>query len=74
MLRGLPLTTDGLAETLWREPLRRRHVRAFELGLRSRGEARLETLTWGWLQVRDLSRLKIPKGISCQTPLERAGR
>jgi uncharacterized protein (TIGR02270 family) len=74
ILRGSPLTAESLGEALQREPLRRRHVRALELGLRSAGEARFETLTWGWQQVRELRSLKIPKGISCQIPLDQAGR
>lgn len=69
---GAPLVGETLTIALKREPLRRRHARALELEVRSKGEARLQTLGWGWRQLRDIGRLQIPGRVSCQAPLDRS--
>jgi hypothetical protein len=68
---GAPLTGEALGVVLRREPLRRRHARALELDLRSKGEARLQTRTWGWHQTCEMGRLQIPARVSCQSSLDK---
>lgn len=49
-LRGRPLDGSVLLDSLLLEPMRRRHVLADELTIRSRGMYRVQTRTWTWLQ------------------------
>ena len=72
MLGGAPLTGTTLVNALRSAPLRQRHVRALELGLRSGGRARVKTLNWGWHQLETLKALKVPEPLWCDVPLEKA--
>ncbi len=72
LLRGVPCNGAVLIQALRGAPLRQRHLRALELGLRTGGRVRLETLTWGWQQFAEVAGIQIPAAFSCKIPLEHA--
>jgi hypothetical protein len=74
LLGGAPLTGASLVGALRSAPLRHRHMRAFELELRSGGRAHLNTLAWGWHQMATLHALKVPEPLWCEIALEKAAR
>jgi uncharacterized protein (TIGR02270 family) len=73
LIGGAPITGTKLADALRREPMRRRHVRALELSLRSRREASVDTLNWGWHQLEELHGLRVPD-MSCAISLDKVLR
>jgi uncharacterized protein (TIGR02270 family) len=54
---GLPLDSDSLAQALVEQPLRRRHILALLLEIRTKGAVRLATRDWAHLQLGELDDL-----------------
>lgn len=58
-LRGQALSAEVLLQALEQEPMRRRHLHALELALRSHGELQVQTRGWTVRQRTELARARL---------------
>jgi uncharacterized protein (TIGR02270 family) len=70
-LRGHPFSLDGLLEELERGPMRRRHVLALELSLRSQGACQLQTRAFTRRQLAGLAQAREMRGRLSTSPFPR---
>lgn len=69
-LRGQPFGAESLLAALAQEPMRRRHLLALELALRSRGSLRLETQAPIRQQYLWLRQPRAPREVDLRVPLK----
>ncbi|HYO56216.1 TIGR02270 family protein [Archangium sp.] len=70
-LRGRAFSLEGLLEELERGPMRRRHVLALELALRSQGTCQLQTRAFTQRQLAGLERAREMRGRLSASPFPR---